>query len=112
MKEAELQIHCPLTEPFKSDVLCRRTTSHEGPSPILSKDLISISPYCLSYNSYDASLENLVLDQLKIPLPDIFFILVTCLFNIVLILYISKILLSDTPSSWQIVLGLPVPLPL
>ena len=66
-REAELQIRCPLTEPFKSDILCRRTTSHERPSPILSKDLISISSYCLSYNSYDASLENLVLDQLKIP---------------------------------------------
>ena len=66
--KAELQIYCLLTEPFKSDVLCRWTTSHEGPSSILSKDLISISPYCLSYNSYDGSLENLVLDQLKIPL--------------------------------------------
>ena len=29
---------------------------------------ISNSPYCLSYNSYDISVENLVLDQLVIPL--------------------------------------------
>ena len=30
-------------------------------------DLVSDSPKCLSYNSYDVSLENLVLDQLLIP---------------------------------------------
>ena len=30
-------------------------------------DLISNSPYYLSYNSYDVSSENLVLDQLIIP---------------------------------------------
>ena len=32
----------------------------------LSQDLISNSPYCLPYNIYDLSLENLVLDQLRI----------------------------------------------
>ena len=32
----------------------------------LSQDLISNSPYCLPYNTYDLSLENLVLDQLRI----------------------------------------------
>ena len=32
-----------------------------------SQDLISNSPYCLSYSSCDVSLEILVLDQLTIP---------------------------------------------
>ena len=32
-----------------------------------SQDLISNSPYCLPYSSYEVSLENLVLDQLVIP---------------------------------------------
>ena len=46
-----------------------------------SLDLISNSPYCLSYNSYDVSLENLVLDQPTVPL--IFFsVLISCLFDI------------------------------
>ena len=31
-----------------------------------SQDLLSYSPYYLSHNSYGVSLENLVLDQLKI----------------------------------------------
>ena len=35
--------------------------------PLNSQDLISNSPYCLPYSSYDVSLENLVLDQLLIP---------------------------------------------
>ena len=35
------------------------------PLPFLSQDLIS-SPYCLPYNSYDVSLENLVMHQLMI----------------------------------------------
>ena len=39
----------------------------------LSRILINNSPYCLSYNSYDVSSDNLVLDQLIIP----FFRLVT-----------------------------------
>ena len=36
-------------------------------NPFHSQDLISNSPYYLSYNSYDVSSENLVLDQLRIP---------------------------------------------
>ena len=44
------------------------------------------SPYCPPYSSCDVSLENLVLDQLIIPVIDIFFILITCLLDIVLIL--------------------------
>ena len=32
-----------------------------------SEDLISNSIYCLPYNPYDVSLENLVLDQLILP---------------------------------------------
>ena len=51
-----------------------------------SQDLISNSPPCLTYNSHDASLENLVLDQLVIPLLIFFFILNTCLLDNVLIL--------------------------
>ena len=35
--------------------------------PFHSQDLISNSPYCLQYNSYDVGLENLVFDQLTIP---------------------------------------------
>ena len=50
-----------------------------------SQDLISNSAYCLPYNSYDISSENLVLNQLIIPEVMFFSILVTCLFNIVLI---------------------------
>ena len=57
----------------------------QGPT-IHSKDLISNSPYCLPYNSYDVSLENLVLEQLIIPLLIFFFILITSLLDIVLIL--------------------------
>ena len=34
----------------------------------LSRILITSSPYCLPYNSYDVSSDNLVLDQLIIPL--------------------------------------------
>ena len=37
-----------------------------------TQDLISNSPYCLPYTSCDVSLENLVLDQLIIPLTNIF----------------------------------------
>ena len=35
--------------------------------PLNSQDLISNSPYCLLYNPYDVSLENLELDQPIIP---------------------------------------------
>ena len=37
------------------------------------RDLISNSPYCLPYISYDVSLENLVLDRLIIPLVNWYF---------------------------------------
>ena len=47
---------------------------------------VSKSPYCLPYSSCDISLENLVLDWLIIPLLIFFFILITCLLDIVLIL--------------------------
>ena len=52
----------------------------------VSKDEICNSPYCQPYNSYDVSSENLVLDQLIIPKLIFFFILITCLVDIVLIL--------------------------
>ena len=51
-----------------------------------SQGLISNSPYYLPYSSCDVSLENLVLDQLIIPLLIFFFILITCLLDIVLML--------------------------
>lgn len=57
---------------------------------IYSQYLISISPYCQLHNFLDISLENLVLDQLIIPLTDIFLILVTCLFDILLVLKIPS----------------------
>ena len=44
------------------------------------------SPYCLPYSSGDVGLENLVLDQLIFPKFLFFFILITCLLDIVLIL--------------------------
>ena len=44
----------------------------------------SNSPYCLPYNSWDVSLENLVF--VTNPLIDIFLILITYLVDIVLIL--------------------------
>ena len=52
----------------------------------VSKDKIGNSPYCQPYNSYDVSSENLVLVQLIIPKLIFFFILITCLVDIVLIL--------------------------
>ena len=54
--------------------------------PFHHQDLISNSPYCLPYNSYDVNSENLALDQLKIPALTFFFILITCLLDIILIL--------------------------
>ena len=50
-----------------------------------SQDLISNSPHCLLYNSDDVSLENLELDQLILPQLIFFFILITCLLDIVMI---------------------------
>ena len=34
--------------------------------PFYFKDLISNSPYCLQYNSYDVGAKNFILDQLVI----------------------------------------------
>ena len=48
--------------------------------------LTSNSPYCQPNNSYNVSLENLVLDQPIIPKLIFFPILITCLVDIVLIL--------------------------
>ena len=53
--------------------------------PFHSQDLINNSPYCLPYNSYDVSSENLVLSQLIVPKLIFFLILFTFLFDIVLI---------------------------
>ena len=47
----------------------------------LLQDLISNSPYCLSYNSHDVSIENLFLDLLIIPELMFFYILITSLLN-------------------------------
>ena len=49
-------------------------------------DQIRNSPYCQSYNSYNVNSENLVLDQLIIPKLIFFFILITYLVDIALIL--------------------------
>ena len=49
-------------------------------------DQICNSPYCELYNSHDVSYENLVLDQLIIPKLIVFFILITCLVDNVLIM--------------------------
>ena len=53
--------------------------------PFHFQDLISKSPYCLPNNSYDVSSENVVLNHLIIPFLIFFFILIICLFDIVLI---------------------------
>ena len=50
-------------------------------------DQICNSPYCQPYSSYNVSSENVVLDQLILPKLIFFFILITCLLDIVLILY-------------------------
>ena len=49
-------------------------------------DQICNSHYCQPYNSYNVSSENLILDQLIIPKLIFFFILITYLVDIVLIL--------------------------
>ena len=55
--------------------------------PFYSQDLISNSSYCLPYSSYYVGLENLVLaGSTNNPLIDIFFILIICLPDILLIL--------------------------
>ena len=63
---------------------CSSSFVHHS-EPFHSQDLISNSPFRLLYNSYDVSLENLVLDQLLIPLLIFVFFLITCLLDIVLI---------------------------
>ena len=57
-------------------------------------DQICNSLYCQPYNSFDVSSENLALDLLIIPKLIYFFILTTCLLNIVLIL-LGEILSSS-----------------
>ena len=52
--------------------------------PFHSQDLISKSPYCLLYSSYDFSSKNLVLDQLVIPYLK--FSSITCPLDFVLLL--------------------------
>ena len=59
-------------------------------------DQISHSPYCQPYNPYNVSSENLVLDQLIIPKLIFFFILITYLVDIALML-LGEIL------SWSLV---------
>ena len=63
------------------------------PSPIHSQDLIGNSPYYPPYDFHDESSENLVLAQ---PIPQLifFFILITCLLDIVLMI-VRKILLGS-----------------
>ena len=51
-----------------------------------NQNFIGNSPYCRPYNSCDVSLENLELDKLIVPLLIFFFILMTGLLVIVLIL--------------------------
>ena len=57
----------------------------------VSKLCISNSLYCLPYNSHNVSSGNLVLDQLIVVLLIFFFILDTCLLDVVLTLW-GKIL--------------------
>ena len=66
------------------DLGSSRVTSAQ---PFNSQDLISNSPYCLTYSSCDVDLENLVLDRLIITYLIFCFILITCLLDIVLILF-------------------------
>ena len=56
-------------------------------NPFNSQDLVSISLYYLPYSSCDVSSKNLVLDQLIISYVIFYFILITCLLDIVLILW-------------------------
>ena len=57
-----------------------------GTKSFNSQDLTSNFPYCLLNSSCDVSLEDLVLDHLIIHQLIFFFILITCLLDIVLIL--------------------------
>ena len=68
------------------DIIYTNLLKHYSIYPFNSRDLISKSPYCLPHSfSFDVSLENLVLDQLVIPYLMVFFFLVTCLLDILLI---------------------------
>ena len=51
------------------------------------RDLICNSPYCLPCSSYDISWEDLVLHQLIISCLIFFLVVITCLLDIVLILW-------------------------
>ena len=51
------------------------------------RDLICNSPYCLPCSSYDTSWEDLVLHQLIISCLIFFLVVITCLLDIVLILW-------------------------
>ena len=64
-----------------------------------AQDLISNSPYFVSYTSRDVSLENLVLDQLIISYLIFPFIFITCLLDIVLIFFKEKFCLGH---SWEV----------
>ena len=64
-------------------ILKLRETNHK---PFNSQDLFNNAPYSLPYSFCDVRLENLVLDQLIIPLLIFFYILITCLLDIELIL--------------------------
>ena len=50
------------------------------------QDLVSSSPYFLSYNYYDVRWKNLITNQQVTPSLIFFFILFICLLDIVLIL--------------------------
>ena len=52
--------------------------------PFHFQGLISGSPYCLPNSSYNVSLENLVMDQLIIPLLTFVFFLIICFLDILL----------------------------
>ena len=64
--------------------LFKQNKRYQNPS-LPGFHLFSNSPYCMSYNSYDVSLENQVLDQ-PIPLSIFSFNLITCLLDILLLL--------------------------
>ena len=68
-------------------------------------DFISNSPYCLPYNLCDVGLKNLELDQPIIPLLIFFSILITCLLDIVLIMWgeiLSRSLVGLNGLKWGI----------
>ena len=76
------------------------TTLHCIILTLYSQDLISNSLLFLPYSSCDVSLKNLVLDQLIIPSLIFFYILITCLLDIVLLLWEEIVLV--THGSWRV----------